>query len=188
MRLLILTNNPGRASFRQRIQIHLDTLRKNGIDYQVVKLPTGFFARKKLFKQAEDFDGVFLQKKGLNFRDAMWLRRNSKKIIYDFDDAIMYSSNNPGRNSASHLSSFRRSAKLADVVIAGNSYLAEHARRFNAEVKILPTGLSTKAYMVETKAKNDSRICLVWIGSRSTLQYLAEIKPALEQIGLRYEG
>jgi len=42
--------------------------------------------------------------------------------------------------------------------------------------------------MVETKAKNDSRICLVWIGSRSTLQYLAEIKPALEQIGLRYDN
>jgi glycosyltransferase involved in cell wall biosynthesis len=188
MRLFILTNNPERASFRQRIQIYFDILRANGIDYHVAKLPAGFFARKKLFKRAEEFDGIFLQKKGLNFRDAVWLRRNSKKIIYDYDDAIMYSSNNPGRNSASHLSSFRRSAKLADVVIAGNSYLAEHARRFNAEVKILPTGLNTKAYMVENKAKDDGRIRLVWIGSRSTLQYLAEIKPALEQIGLCYDN
>ncbi len=188
MRLFVLTNNPERASFRQRIQIHLDILCANGIDYQVVKLPAGFWARRKLFKQAAEFDGVFLHKKGLNFHDAVWLRRNSKKIIYDYDDAIMYSSTSPGRNSTSHLNSFRRSAKLADVVIAGNSYLAENARRFNAEVKILPTGLDTKAYMVEAKAKDDGRIRLVWIGSRSTLQYLAEIKPALEQIGLRYDN
>ena len=187
MKLFILTNNPERASFRQRIQIYFDILRANGIDYHVAKLPAGFLARKKLFKQAEDFDGIFLQKKGLNFRDAMWLRRNSKKIIYDYDDAIMYSSNRPGRNSPSHLNSFRRTAKLADVVIAGNSYLAEHARRYNAEVKVLPTGLDTKAYRVKTAVKDDGRIRLVWIGSRSTLQYLAEIKPALEQIGLHYD-
>jgi glycosyltransferase involved in cell wall biosynthesis len=186
MRLFVLTNNPERASFRQRIQIYFDILRANGIDYRVAKLPAGFLARKKLFKRAEDFDGVFLHKKGLNFRDAMLLRRNSKKIIYDFDDAIMYSPNRPGRNSPSHLNSFRRSAKLADVIIAGNSYLAEHAQRFNNNVKILPTGLDTKLYSVRTKRSDDGKIRLVWIGSRSTLQYLAEIKPALEQIGLRY--
>ena len=183
-----MTNNPERASFRQRIQIYFDILRANGIDYHVAKLPAGFLARQKLFKQAEDFDVVFLHKKGLNFRDAMWLRRNSRKIIYDFDDAIMYSPNRPGRNSPSHLNSFRRTAKLADVVIAGNSYLADHAQKFNTNVKILPTGLEVKAYGIETKVKDDSRIRLVWIGSKSTLQYLAEIKPALEQIGLRYDN
>jgi len=188
MRLFVLTNNPERASFRQRIQIYFDTLRANGIDYQVAKLPAGFWARRKLFKRAAEFDGVFLHKKGLNFRDAVWLRRSSKKIIYDFDDAIMYNPHRPGRNSPSHFNSFRRSAKLADVVIAGNSYLAQHAHNFNAEVMILPTGLDTKAYRVESKVKDDSRIRLVWIGSRSTLQYLAEIKPALEQIGLRYDS
>ncbi|MCP4613416.1 MAG: glycosyltransferase [Planctomycetes bacterium] len=187
MRLLVLSNNPERASFRQRIQIYFDTLRANGIDYQVAKLPAGFWARRKLFKQAAEYDGVFLHKKGLNFRDAVWLRRNSKKIIYDFDDAIMYNPHRPGRNSPSHFNSFRRSAKLADVVIAGNSYLAQHAEKFNTEVMILPTGLDTKAYRVETKAKDDDRIRLVWIGSRSTLQFLAEIKPALEEIGLRYD-
>jgi len=188
MRLLVVTNNPERASFRQRIQVYFDTLRANGVDCEVVKLPDGFLARRKLFKRAADFDGVFLHKKGLNIRDAMWLRRNSKKIIYDYDDAIMYNPNRPDRNSSSHSIGFRRSAKLADVVIAGNSYLAEQAQRFNDNVKIVPTGLDTKAYMVETKEKNDGRIRLVWIGSKSTLEYLAEIKPALEQIGLRYDS
>jgi glycosyltransferase involved in cell wall biosynthesis len=188
MRLLVLTNNPERASFRQRIQIYFDILHTGGIDCHIAKLPSGFLARQKLFKRAEEFDGVFLHKKGLNFRDAMWLRRSSKKVIYDFDDAIMYSPNNPGRHSPSHLNGFRRSSKLAHLVIAGNSYLAQHAQKFNTNVKILPTGLDTKLYRVEPKKKEDGRLRLVWIGSRSTLQYLAEIKPALERIGLRYDN
>ena len=155
MRLFVLTNNPERASFRQRIEGYIDTFRANGVDCEVAKLPAGFLARQKLFKRAKDFDGVFLHKKGLNLHDVVRLRRNSKKIIYDFDDAIMYSPNRPDRNSLSHFRGFRRSARLADVVIAGNSYLAKHAQRFNANVKIVPTGLDTKAYVVDTKAKND---------------------------------
>ncbi|MHC4365762.1 MAG: hypothetical protein ACYSTJ_09870 [Planctomycetota bacterium] len=39
MKLLILSNNPARASFRQRIGVHLETLSAGGIDCEVVKLP-----------------------------------------------------------------------------------------------------------------------------------------------------
>jgi hypothetical protein len=83
-------------------------LRENGIDCEVASLPSGSLARRKLFKQAADFDGVFIQRKGLNPFDAFWLRKYSKRIIYDFDDAIMYNTKSPNRNSLSHLRRFRR--------------------------------------------------------------------------------
>lgn len=67
MKLLVLTNNPSRPSFRQRIEIYLETLRCNGIDCKVTKLPSGKFARFRLFKQTANFDAVLLQKKCLNF-------------------------------------------------------------------------------------------------------------------------
>ncbi|MHC4571363.1 MAG: glycosyltransferase [Planctomycetota bacterium] len=188
MKLLVLTNNPKRASFRQRIAVHLDTLHTNGIDCEVAKLPRGSLARRKLFKQAGQFDGVFLQKKCLNFRDAIWLRRYSKKIIYDLDDAIMYSPRMPESNRSSHFRLFRRTAKLADMVIAGNSYLAEHAQKFNPNVKILPTGLKVSDYKIDCPPKNDDKTRLVWIGSESTLRYLVEIKSALEEIGSRFDN
>lgn len=188
MNLLILSNNPSRASFRQRIGVYLDTLRSNGINPEVVKLPASSLARRKLFKQAVDFDGVFLHKKKLNFFDAFWLRRYSKKLIYDFDDAVMYSPKNPESGSSSHFRPFSRTVKLADMIIAGNSYLAEHARKFNPNVEILPTGLDTEAYKVQAGPRNDGKIRLVWIGSKSTLRYLAEIKPALEEIGSRFDN
>ena len=183
MNIFILTNNPKRASFRQRIGIYLDTLRANGLNCEVAKLPSGSLARRQLFKQTTKFDGIFIHRKGLNFLDAFFLSKYSKKIIYDFDDAIMYSDKIPERKSWSHFKPFTRSVKLADMVIAGNSYLAEHALRFNKNVVVLPTGLDVKAYKVQTNIQNDEKIRLVWIGSRSTLKYLAEIKPALEQIG-----
>jgi len=188
MKLLVLTNNPSRPSFRQRIEIHLKTLWRDDIDCEVAKFPSGELARLGLFKRAGDFDAVFLQKKCLNFFDAYYLRKYSKWLIYDFDDAIMYSPEKPESDTTSHFRLFQRTVRLADMVIAGNSYLAKHARRFNHNVKVLPTGLDTTAYNIETKTESDGKVHLVWIGSKSTLKYLAEIKPALEQIGERFNN
>lgn len=187
MKLLVLTNNPDRASFRQRIGAYCDILRRNGIRCEVAKLPAGFLARRRLFKRASDFDGVFLHKKKLNFLDAFGLRRYSKKLIYNFDDAIMYSDKTPERDSWSHFQPWRRSVKLADMVIAGSSYLAEHARRFNSNVEVLPLGLKVSDYKVDYPVRVDDKIRLVWIGSKSTLGYLEDIRPALEEIGTRFD-
>lgn len=188
MKLLILTNNPDRASFRQRIGVYCDILHRNGIQCEVAKLPSGSMARRRLFKRASDFDGVFLHKKKLNFLDAFWLRQYSRKLIYNFDDAIMYSDRTPERDSRSHFKPWRRSVRLADMVIAGSTYLAEHARRFNSNVQVLPIGLKVSQYDVDNPARVDDKIRLVWIGSSSTLRYLEGIRPALEEIGLRFDN
>lgn len=185
---MILTNNPNRPSFKQRVQVYLSKLQQAGLLVEVIKLPTNKLERLKVFKRASQFDGVLLQKKCLNLFDAACLRRYSRKIIYDFDDAVMYSPTTPESNRSSHFRLFRRTAKLADMIIAGNLYLAEHARRFNPNVEILPTGLDTSNYKLCAKPKNDGRTRLVWIGSSSTLKYLAEIKPVLEEIAARFDN
>ena len=188
MNLLVLTNNPERASFRLRIEVYLDVLRDNGIECEVVRFPAGSLARRKLFKQTANFDAVFLHKKRLNSLDAFWLRRYAAKVIYDFDDAIMYSDKHPDRPSRKRQESFQRTVKLADMVIAGNSYLAEHARKLNPNVEVFPTGLDTHAYELKVEPTNDAKLRLVWIGSGSTLKYLAGIKPALEEIGSCFDN
>lgn len=186
--LFILTNNPARASFRQRIGVYLDILRDNDIECEVARFPPGSLARRKLFKQTANFDGVFLHKKRLNFLDAFWLRRYARKIIYDFDDAIMYSDKHPERPSRKRQNSFQRTVKLADMVIADNSYLASHARNFNRNVEVLTTGLNVSDYKQNVNQPDDGKLRLVWIGSKSTLPYLEQIKPALEEIGSRFDN
>ena len=188
MNLLVLTNNPERASFRQRIGIYLDFLRVKDIDCVVERFPSGSLARRMLFKQAANFDGVFIHKKRLNSFDAFWLRRYSRCVIYDFDDAVMYSDKHPERPSRKRQKGFQRTVSLSDLVLAGNAYLAEHAEKYNPNVAILPTGLDTNAYKIDVPAPNDGKIRLVWIGSASTLQYLIEIKPVLEEVGSRFDN
>lgn len=114
MNLLVITNNPKRPSFKQRIQVYLPMLREAGIDCEVARLPSGSLARRKLLKRAGQFSAVFLHKKGLNFFDAFWLGRYVKDLIYDFDDATMYSPKFPERHSPSHFSAF---AELSDSLI-----------------------------------------------------------------------
>ncbi len=188
MKILVISNNPERASFRQRIGIYFDILRENGIDCEVAKLPFGFSERLKLFRRARDFDGVFIHKKKLNILDIFVLRHYSRKIIYDFDDAVMFNPHKPQRNSPWHFLPFRRTVAAANLVIAGNQYLADYARKFNHNVEVLLTGLETEAYQIKNMPTRDGKIRLVWIGSSATLSYLEEIRPALDEIGKRFDN
>lgn len=182
MRLLVITNNPNRASFRQRIGAYLGAFAAAGIATEVALLPRGVLTRRRLFRQAADFHGVLLHKKKLNQHDAGYLRRHSRKIIYSFDDAIMYSCVRPGRYSRAHAIPFRRTVKLADLVIAGSRYLAEQARPFNPRVCVLPLGLNLEDYGLPSPPARDGITRLVWIGSDTTLGYLNLIRRALERI------
>ena len=183
MKLLILVNNPKRASFRLRAIDFLDYFRREGIVCEVCKLPQNNFQRWRLFKSARNYDAVLLHRKCLNYFDAKVLARYSRKIIFDHDDAIMYSPSRPESDHTSHSRLYKRTIQMSDCVIAGNDYLAEHARRFCSDVHVVPTGLDAKAFVKEGAQEKHDKIRLVWIGSESTLPYLEELKPVLEQVG-----
>ena len=188
MKLLVISNNPNRPSYRQRLGIYIDLLQQKGIDVELAKFPSGMIDRYKLFHRAAKFDTVFLHKKRLNFFDAFWLRKFARKVIYDFDDAIMYNDKQPEIKSTKRLRDFARTASLADSIITGNTYLADHAKKYNNNVHILPTGLDTNMYDVNCQKKDDEKIRLVWIGSKSTLMYLEVIRDAIEEIGRRFDN
>lgn len=188
MKLLIISNNLTRASFRLRIGDHLDFLIKEGIRCDVQQLPRKTYSRWKLFKSSGRYDAVLIQRKCLNFWDAAVLSRFCPKMIFDYDDAIMHSSTKPESRLTNHFRLFKRTARMMDMMIAGNEYLAGYARHYCKQVHILPTGLDIKAYQEKGAPKNPNEIRLVWIGSESTLKYLAELRPVLEQIGKTHKN
>jgi hypothetical protein len=116
------------------------------------------------------------------------LRKNAKKIIYDFDDAVMYKASNPDAENTSHMRLFERTAKLSDSIIASNEYLAAYARRFNSNVHIIPTGLVVDDYKISAAKPNDGKIRLVWMGSSATLGYLEQLKEPLEETGKLFDN
>lgn len=182
MRLLVISHNPDRASFRERIGRYLPKLEAEGVECRVEKLPCCEFKRYSLFKSAKEFDGVLLHKKRLNWFDCFWLKKFSKNVIYDFDDAVMFDEKRPGALSGKRMKDFARTAKLAAEIIAGNDYLCERAKKFNSNVTVIPTGIDIQKYDVKV-TRDDDKVRLVWIGSKSTLGYLTEMKDVLEDIG-----
>lgn len=96
--------------------------------------------------------------------------------IVDIDDAIHL---HRGGRAARHL------AKLADLVIVGNSWLAEIWRAWNRNVEILPTPVDTVCYSPEPSPE---RPTIGWIGSARNLRYLDNIAPALACVLQRFPG
>jgi len=77
----------------------------------------------------------------------------------------------------------RRLARLADLVVVGNNWLAEIWRRWNPAVEILPTPVDTDAITVRPFPE---RPAIGWIGSAGNLHYLTAIAPALERVVSRF--
>lgn len=110
-----------------------------------------------------------------------------KKIIYDFDDAIWllnYSDKN-------RISKFFKSpwktkyiCKWANSIIAGNSYLADYAKKYNKNVFVIPTTIDTSYH--KNKYKEHKTLTIGWTGTLTTLKYLNAIVPVLKQLEEKY--
>jgi glycosyltransferase involved in cell wall biosynthesis len=186
--VLVLTRNRTSASFRQRIELYLDGLRGRGISSQVVELAKGPLGRRRDLAQAVPFGAVLLHRKTLTAWDA-WCLGRQKPLIYDFDDAIMYQARAPDDPHGPRLRRFRRTVRRAALVIAGSPVLAEHAMQAGARLtRVLATGLDIRRYPRPQSYGGAGPVRLVWIGTRSTLKQLEEVRPVLEAIGRDSSG
>ena len=100
-------------------------------------------------------------------------------VIYDFDDAVWLPTTgiiDMPKTIKKILKSekkFDEIIRFATHVIAGNSYLAEHAGVLNKNTCIIPTVVDTDYYMPAEKVKkHNQNIIIGWTGSMSTAPYL----------------
>lgn len=145
------------------------------VDRTAVRNPVGYvFAITTAIASA---DTVLLQKRLLPGWYIRFWRSRGKRFVYDFDDAIhLEASGNPSR-LADRMAACIRSV---DCVIAGNEYLADHARTLNARVAVIPTPVEHCRDTIPAKTVGE-QFRVAWIGSRSSLPDLAAIGPSLAQ-------
>lgn len=109
------------------------------------------------------------------------LLSRSARGIYDFDDALMHTVPSRREKVWSKRKVWRRSSVSADVVIAGNDFLAAEAALHNQNVVIIPSCVEPDKYLVKKDYRMTSTPLGVWLGSPSTEQYLRRIeRPLLE--------
>ena len=182
-RLLVLTRDRENASFRQRIAPYLGPLYERGIAAEVVELATSAWARRRQWRAAREFDGVLLQRKTLTAWDA-WALGPSPRLIYDFDDAVMYQARAPAQPNPTRLRRFERTAARAHLVMAGSPYLARYADAVGARrAEVVPTGLDVARFPPKTDYASSGPPRLVWIGSASTLKQLEPLRATFEALG-----
>lgn len=204
MRVLLLSRyGPLGSTSRLRFYQYLPYLEAHGVEVTVSPLladayverlyrgerqQAGFifqayFRRLKALLSSREFDLVWVEKEFLPFLPAFASLLMHTPYVADYDDAAFHRYDlHPqlwvrillGRKIAAVM---RRAA----LVVAGNDYLADYARRNGAaRVEILPTVVDTDRYVPAASPRSDFRIG--WIGAPVTVGYLSAIEPALRHV------
>lgn len=180
-RVLLIISNPRQAAYRLRWGQLLPHLAERGVALDVQIRPKGALGRMRLAMRAGEYDAVILQRKLLDAWEARLLRSRARRIYFDVDDAVMYHANEVGRFSQwRQMRRFRATAKVLDLVVAGNEYLAGQFGSQGCQSRLLPTTVDPRHYQVKQHAESRP-VRLVWIGSKSTLPYVQAFLPALEE-------
>ena len=146
--------------------------------------------RWRELSKAKKYDLVFVQRECFMLGSAYFECRMAKKtkLIYDFDDAIWLHAVSDGNRALGFLKDASKTSRLikcAHLVFAGNQYLADYAKQFNAKVEIIPTTVDTDKFRRQDFPKND-KICIGWSGSFSTIPHFESAIPALLEIKAKY--
>ncbi len=213
--LFSVLHRPNRSpSQRFRFEQYLPYLKENGFDYTYSNLlsaaddkifysPNHYFQKsgivaKSIFKRAIEsvrlaqYDIIFVQREAFMLGTSFfeWLYSHSKaKLVFDFDDSIWLENVSEANKNLVWLKNPSKTAniiKMADLVFAGNLYLATYANQFNKNVKIIPTTIDTSYHKRLDVEKPQDKICIGWTGSPTTIQHLKFALPILEKIKKQY--
>ena len=132
--MAFLTTRMDKPSGRYRFLQYVPYLEREGISVESFTIPKGILRRRRLFASLKGFDVVFLQKRLFGLWDWRSLRRNAKYLVYDFDDAVLFNDSSKAEQaSKGRARRFARTVSGADIIIAGNAYLAGSAVRAENE-------------------------------------------------------
>lgn len=200
-------------SQRFRFEQYLEFLKQNGYDYdfsflispeddKVFYSPGNLLTKGIIFlkcftkrlgdvMKANSYDIIFIQREafmtGTTFFEKQFARSKAK-VIFDFDDSIWMQNVSDANKKFSFLKDASKTSSiiaLSDMVFAGNQYLADYAKPFNSNIRIVPTTIDTDEYQ-RMEQPGNGRVCIGWSGSITTIQHFKFAVPALLKIKKKY--
>ncbi len=188
MKILFLVQGLDVAASRYRVLQYLPYLKEHGVQSTVLPFQKGFLKKLKLFKSAGKYDVLFIQRKRFPFLWLKYIRKNARKIVYDFDDSVMYRNSkaaNPESNT--RVKMFRNMVNASDHVVAGNEYLKQNTTPYTNNVTTIPSPIDMSLYLQKKYSEENDNITLGWIGATGSIHYLEKMKPVFEALGKKYE-
>jgi len=187
MRLCYLVHDQAGLFYRYKQYLPLFAEKKE-VDLFSVQVKSGFFSRLISIWKASLSDIVIVRRKLIQPWESLFLFFRPCKVIFDFDDAILFKSSDP-YHSFSRKLKFASMIKACDVVITGNSYLKSLAEKYidPGNIIVLPTTLDISKYKKKHYLEKPDKVTLGWIGSKSTLKYLKTLIPVFNKLGKKYK-
>lgn len=200
MKVAALTSGVNVPSARFRVRQHLPYLKRAGLDVteycpllsQTARLPGPIgrirsrylppvVAAQMMVNAALRVPGVI----GSRCADVTWLERSfvpglddmaalvGRPLILDIDDAIwLYNPFGPAL--------VRRLAARADMIFAGNNFIANWCDEFCPNVRIVPTAVDAERFRPRLAEGGEGAPFVIgWTGTSSNFRYLEIIEPAL---------
>ncbi len=139
-------------------------------------------ARWAIGSAPRSFDAVAIHREAV-FLGIDWIEKTLVRripVIYDFDDAIWLPVMSDANKKFRPLRSFGKVDRLLRMctgISAGCEYLAEHARRLNPLVAVVPTSIDLETYGPPREHRETKRLTVGWSGSVTTARYLEELGP-----------
>jgi glycosyltransferase involved in cell wall biosynthesis len=134
-------------------------------------------------------DVVFLYEEAARLGPPVleWLIRQTRTpIVYDFCDPIWIPYVSPVNKYFSYLKCFGKCAQICRMsaqVIVGNRFLADYARRYNANVAVIPITIDTEQYRpTPAKPRTANQVTIGWSGSVTTARHLELLSPVLGRL------
>src|SRR3954466_15239268 len=155
MEALALVDAPDHVCCRYRIGAFASALREAGCGLTLQAFSRGLAGRLAQVRRAARFDALIVQRKLLPRWQIRLLRRYARRLVFDFDDAVLYrDSYDPrGPDCPRRAARFAEVVRLADAVLAGNDFLADCAVRAGARadrVRVIPTCIDMDCYRPST--------------------------------------
>ncbi|OGP79280.1 MAG: hypothetical protein A2V86_08605 [Deltaproteobacteria bacterium RBG_16_49_23] len=183
VRVAFLIHSPEAPSCRYRVLQFFPYLKGLGLDVSTHSFKHNYPDKLSFYNTLGEYDIVFIQRKLFSPIEFVYIRRKAKKIIYDFDDSIMYRSpRSKDPYSFSRRIKFAFMMKRMDGVIAGNQFLKSKVLTYNSNVVIIPTSIDLSQYTLKNNFYHSEPITIGWLGSRSSLRFLENLIPIFEKI------
>jgi glycosyltransferase involved in cell wall biosynthesis len=188
MKVIFLTHSSDQGH-RFRVEQYFPSMRDHGIEPMWQPFLGSLKERLASYQGLPSYDVVCIQRRLFSPFEFYHIRKRSKKILFDLDDAIMYrSSGSWVPFSFSRWFKFRRMVRGSDVITVGNQFLKEEVLKVDRgkEVALIPTCVDTSLYPRKKEVSDSSEFILGWIGTRGNLKYLKRLEPVFERIGRKF--
>jgi glycosyltransferase involved in cell wall biosynthesis len=190
--LTALVKNPQHVCCRYRLTAFAPFLHQAGHRLELCSWPASWWQRLWLGRSVRDADLVIIQRRLLRRWQLALLRRHSRLLVFDFDDAVFLRDSYADNTSrwSDRRSRFAAMVRSADAVVAGNSFLAAEADRWTCSRRalVIPTCVDPACYPLARHVRAEGGVQLAWIGSSSTLRGLEAIQPLLNYLGQQWPG